>query len=120
MHTLKWIEAVPTNSMTAVTTIRVMRRIFATHGVPRVVVSDNGPCFIAQDFESFLKINGVKHSLSASYHPATNGLAEGAVQTNIGCFCLPFRLAASSETCFFPKSLTKLQGETLGKNNIFQ
>ena len=58
-----------------------MRAIFATHGVPRVVVSDNGPCFIAQKFESFLEINGVKHSLSAPYHPPTNGLAARAVQT---------------------------------------
>ena len=49
----EWIEAVPTNPMTAVITIRVMRGIFATHGVPRVVVSDNGPCFISQEIESF-------------------------------------------------------------------
>ena len=40
-----------------------------------------------------------------------------------GCFCQTFRLAASSETwekSSFPKSLTKPQGETLGKNNLFQ
>ena len=34
-----------------------------------------------REFESFLEIQVVKHSLSAPYHPATNGLAERAVQT---------------------------------------
>ena len=36
---------------------------------------------LPREFESFLEIQVVKHSLSAPYHPATNGLAERAVQT---------------------------------------
>lgn len=33
-----------------------------------------------RQFESFLKANGVKHLTSAPYHPASNELAERAVQ----------------------------------------
>ena len=44
------------------------------------IVSDNGTCFTSSEFESFLKLNGITHLKSASYHSSTNGLAERAVQ----------------------------------------
>ena len=77
----KWIEAIPTSSMTAGMTVRTMRGVFATHGVPKVVTSDNGPSFTAHEFTEFLEANGIQHKLSAPYHPTTNGLAERAVQS---------------------------------------
>ena len=46
-----------------------------------MLVTDNGPCFVSEEFEIFLAKNGVKHITTAPYHPATNGLAERAVQT---------------------------------------
>jgi hypothetical protein len=55
--------------------------VFATHGLPETVVSDNGTAFTSAEFRTFLKRNGIKQITSAPYHPATNGLAERAVQT---------------------------------------
>ena len=49
-------------------------------GLPEVIVTDNGPCFMSEEFETFLVNNSIKHIISSSYHPATNGLAERAVQ----------------------------------------
>ena len=46
-----------------------------------MVVSDNGSAFTSLEFCTFLKKNGIKQITSAPYHPATNGLAERAVQT---------------------------------------
>ena len=76
----KWIEAVCTPSTSSASVIQVMRTLFAQFGVPELVVTDNGTGFVSSVFEHFLKKNGVKHTTSAPYHPASNGLAERAVQ----------------------------------------
>ena len=38
----KWIEVYPTSSTSATATIEKLRQAFATHGLPEMVVSDNG------------------------------------------------------------------------------
>lgn len=78
-HT-KWVEAYPTDSATSSKVIELSRTLFAQFGIPEVVVTDNGPCFVSQEFETYLTKNGVKHITSAPYHPSSNGLAERAVQ----------------------------------------
>lgn len=77
----KWIEAHIVRSTSAAATIEKLRQVFATHGLPETLVSDNGSAFVSSEFEAFLKYNGVKHLTTAPYHPASNGLAERAVQT---------------------------------------
>ena len=55
--------------------------MFATHGLPEVLATDNGPCFTSEKFSQFMKRNSIRHVRTAPYHPASNGLAERAVQT---------------------------------------
>jgi len=71
-----------TNPTSAVT-IEHLHSIFATHGLPEMLVSDNGSVFTSVEFDNFTKQNGILHLKSAPYHPAaaSNGLAERAVQT---------------------------------------
>lgn len=67
-------------STTTEKTIKVIRSIFAQHGLPEQFVTDNVPQFISADFEKFLKSNGIKHILSIPYHLASNGLAKRFIQ----------------------------------------
>ena len=76
----KWLEVVPMTTATSTTTIECLRSIFATHGLPEVFVSDNGTQFTSAEFKTFMERNCIRHLHSAPYHPATNGLAERAVQ----------------------------------------
>ena len=76
----KWLEVERVRSTDAKTTCKILRRLFAVHGLPRVVVSDNGPGFASEEFNVFLQMNGVKHLYSAPYHPSSNGQAERMVR----------------------------------------
>lgn len=78
---LKWLEVVPMNTTTVEAMIRVLRKMFATHGLPNVLVSDNRPQFMAIQFEGFLVEQGIQHALTTSFHPAGNGQAERMVRT---------------------------------------
>ena len=77
----KWPEVKIMSSTTVSKTLDVLREWFSTHGIPEHLVTDNGPQFIAEEFETFAKCNGIKHVKSAPYHPASNGLAERFVQS---------------------------------------
>ena len=65
----KWPEVVPMASTTSTTTVNVLRDIFSRFGLPKTLVLDNGPQFVADEFKSFLQQNGVKHVTSSPYRP---------------------------------------------------
>lgn len=77
----KWMDVRATRQATSKAKITILRSMFATHGIPELIVSDNGTPFTSQEFRAFTQSNGIRHNTSAPYHPATNGLAERAVQT---------------------------------------
>ena len=77
----KWLDTHIMSSITSSKTIEVLRTVFATHGLPQKIVTDNGPSFTSQEFREFMSANGIKHITSSPYHPSTNGLAERSVQT---------------------------------------
>ena len=77
----KWPEIIPTKSINANTTINLLRGIFATHGIPEQIVSDNGTQFTSSEFKSFTSKLGIHHTFSAARHPSTNGEVERFIQT---------------------------------------
>ena len=76
----KFPEIVQMKSTTAVATVDVLREIFSRHGLPEMIVSDNGPQFTAQEFKDFCLRNGIMHRTTAVYKPSINGQAERLVQ----------------------------------------
>ncbi|XP_024946954.1 uncharacterized protein K02A2.6-like [Cephus cinctus] len=78
----KWPEIINFKSNTkAYRLCEEFRVLFSRHGLPLRCVTDGGPQFRSAEFQNFLLNNGVKHSFSPPYHPATNGAAENFVQT---------------------------------------
>nr|XP_034969524.1 uncharacterized protein K02A2.6-like [Zootoca vivipara] len=77
----KWLEvALMTSTMTEAV-IRVLLGLFATHGCPDVLVSNNGPQFTSGTFERYLLGLGIRHALTAPFHPASNGQTERMVRS---------------------------------------
>ena len=116
----KWIEAIPTSGSTSRVVLEELRFLFSQFGLPECIVSDNGTCFTSQEFKAFLQRHGVNHITSAPYHPASNGLAERAVQvvkkglrkvtrgsmrTRIATILFNYRLTVQTTTGVAPSEL---------------
>lgn len=72
----KWLEVSIVPSMSSGAVINILRLLFATHGIPDVLVSDNGTAFTSIEFKVFTQRNGIRHVTTAPYHPSSNGQAE--------------------------------------------
>ena len=48
-------------STSAAAIIPKLERIFATHGIPSTIHSDNGPPFTSREIEEYMKENGIEH-----------------------------------------------------------
>ncbi|KAL0860048.1 hypothetical protein ABMA27_010363 [Loxostege sticticalis] len=77
----KWIEAEKIKTTSANAVCDSLRRHFSRFGLPKRIVSDNGPPFSSAAFAQYLECNGIKHTLVPPYHPSSNGAAENAVRT---------------------------------------
>ena len=79
----RWIEVrLLQKTQTAEEVIRAMQSIFAIHGIPDVVISDNGPQYASREFRAFASTYGFTHGTSSPRYPQANGEAERAVQTS--------------------------------------
>ena len=116
----KWMDVHIMKSTTSAATIEKLREIFATHGLPENIVSDNGPNFTSAEFEDFTAKNGIKHTKVLPYHPTSNGQAErtvrvfkegmekiegGNMQTKLSWFLLKYRTTPHSKTGVTPAQL---------------
>ena len=77
----RFIEIALLSDTSSATVVRHTKSIFARHGIPEVVVSDNGPQFHAETYKQFAKDYYFKHVTSSPYYPQGNGEAERAVGT---------------------------------------
>lgn len=76
----KYIEVVETtNNTNSEAIISKIKNIFARHGIPEVIRTDNGPQF-RNEFKKFAKEYGFDHITSSPKYPRSNGQAERAVK----------------------------------------
>ena len=76
-----WIEAFPAGNRTSETVKIYLSQIVARFGIPKTLVSDDGPEFISGDLKQWCESLRIREMESPVCHPRANGLAGRAVQT---------------------------------------
>lgn len=76
-----FIEITKLTRTTATEVINHTKSIFARHGIPEVVVSDNGLQFASATYTQFSQEYGFSHVTSSPLYPRGNGEAERAAKT---------------------------------------
>ena len=76
----KFIEFGRLSDTLSKTIITHTKSIFARHGIPQRVRTNNGPQFISQEHKLFSDKWGFDHITISPLHPQANGLAERSVQ----------------------------------------
>ena len=106
----RWLEVCQLRSTTSTAIVNKLRHIFASHGIPEVLVTDNGPQFFCREFRSFAKDFDFHHKTSSPGYPQANGEAESAVkiakkllqQTDLHLALLNYRATPHSSTGVTP------------------
>ena len=75
------IEYFPAGNRTSQTVKVSLSQVFASFGIPKILVSDNSPEFVSSDLKQWCESLGIKKMESPIYHARANGIAERAVQT---------------------------------------
>jgi hypothetical protein len=116
----KWPEIFETSATSATNTTEILRELFASFGLPQLIVSDNGPPFHSEELVTFLRLNGIRSRFSSRSHPNSNGQAEryvrtfkeamsadteGSTRSRVSRFLFSYRRAPNSTTGYSPAEL---------------
>ena len=74
------VRKIPSSTSSAV--IKELGMIFSEFGNPQIFRSDNGPCYLSQEFKFFMQNWLVEHRTSSPHYPQSNGLAESMVKVS--------------------------------------
>ena len=77
----RFSEIAKFRSITSEAVIVHLKSIFARHGIPTTVMSDNGPQYSSYLFSQFAREHGFQHITISPHFPQSNGEAERAVKT---------------------------------------
>ena len=77
----RYPEVLQLRSTTTQSVVNSLKSVFARHGIPDTLRSDNGPQFASREFREFANSYQFTHTTSSPHFPASNGQAERAVQT---------------------------------------
>ena len=77
----RWIEIKQFTNLTSVCVMNRVKTVCTTHGIPDVLVTDNGRQFVSDQFRKFAKLWCFAQHTTNPSSPQENGMAERAVQT---------------------------------------
>ncbi|KAL8425993.1 hypothetical protein ACSSS7_008265 [Eimeria intestinalis] len=81
-HHTRWVELVPLSNPTAALVAQAFHDAWISRwGVPRALLSDNGPQFTAELLKQLCTTFGIKKIFAAPYHPRGNSIVEAYMRS---------------------------------------
>jgi hypothetical protein len=69
----RWVELFPMTTTTSTDIAQVLiKEVCSRFGLPKYILSDNGPQFVSDLFHKFCSLLGIEQKFTANYHPQTN------------------------------------------------
>ena len=76
MHSkMCFLWKMPSNGVSTEAVMSTMKEIFADHGVPDILRSDNGPQYASAAFTEFVEEWGFQHNMCSPHYPESNRFA---------------------------------------------
>ena len=77
----RWFDIKELSDESSHSVIKALKEVFATHGIPDVIMSDNGPQYSAEAFRQFAAAHHFTHVTSSPKFPQANGEVKRAICT---------------------------------------
>lgn len=77
----KYIEMQLLPDQSSLTTVNILKSMFARHGIPTQLRSDGGPQFDCKNMKDFAKLYDFDNIISSPGYPRSNGMVERHIQT---------------------------------------
>lgn len=81
----RFLEVAIMKSTTSSKVIEALAPMFARFGFPFSLRTDNGPQFVSEEFEAFLRTNGIEHRKTTPLWPQANGEVERQNRSLLKC-----------------------------------
>ena len=81
----RFLEVAILKSTTSAKVIEALAPMFARFGLPFSLRTDNGPQFVSEEFEGFLRMNGIEHRRTTPLWPQANGEVERQNRSLLKC-----------------------------------
>ena len=75
-----FIWCLPPSQSNANKVVSLLKEMFAEHGIPKVLCSDNGPQYVSAQFTNFCISWGITHKTSSLHYPQSNGFTEACIK----------------------------------------
>ena len=85
---ITYAQAFPSRDGT--NSVKFLYNLMCTYEAPAAIVSDRASAFLGNEFQRYLKKNGIVHFPSSSHHPQSNGLVErvnGILESILRKYC---------------------------------
>ena len=78
---MMFVQCLPPGQSNTNKVVLLLKEMFAEHGIPEVLCSDNGPQYASAQLADFCVSWGITHETSSLHYPQSNGFAEACIKS---------------------------------------